>query len=461
MTKMKKNFKPFQAPGLPPYTLPDDGNNGYLRHCPDPSCPAYHRNFAPYWRLNEHMKTDHGWPRKSIQVSLDRRKNGRMKKPRSKSSSELYLGVTGPEPVPDLDDLPSKSSEARLERLRRKRMGQLVEGSPSSSQMAVESPMSGEMDEPRSARSDSSLSEMESVSSTPSRQGPEPVPEQMLDPELTRQPEPVFQPAPAFQAAPAMPIAPRPADPPKQEGVSLPPNPFRQQKPLASAPAPSRRRKPPSPKPAKPTKPAKPAPPAEDSDDVVMADDMADPPTPARKAPPVKKFDPNINASDESMRQVASLYFDQLSAKRGTSNHPQALLQLKHRLDNDLIKINTIIPTVEAASIIELYKNIGEHMTLKYGSREEAPAPTNGDINTTDTSNGDMRPPPRPIKPVKRRSQQAVTTADTSPVEMDVDAPLDGFHTFHVAPSSAHAMSPGAASKQRIKLNMTPSPKAM
>ena len=43
-----------------PYTLPTG-----IDVCPIEGCPAYHsgRVFKPPWRLNEHMKTRHGWPR--------------------------------------------------------------------------------------------------------------------------------------------------------------------------------------------------------------------------------------------------------------------------------------------------------------------------------------------------------------------------------------------------------------
>lgn len=190
-----------------------------------------------------------------------------------------------------------------------------------------------------------------------------------------------------------------------------------------------------------------------------MMDDLNDRPTPpAAVPPPARRVDPMINATDEQMREAATLYFDQLSAKRGTSNHPQALVQLKHRLDNDLMKINTLVPASEAASIAELYKNIGEHMTLKYGHREGAPPPPNEGLNASEASNGDMRPPPRPIKPMKRKSQSAVNASSSPAEDSEMIAPIDGYHTFHVAPSSAHAMSPGAAGKPKIKLNMTPSP---
>lgn len=52
----------------PPYTLPSGAD-----HCPVPTCPSRGRKFKPYWRLNEHMKTKHGWPRRTIQPSTDRR----------------------------------------------------------------------------------------------------------------------------------------------------------------------------------------------------------------------------------------------------------------------------------------------------------------------------------------------------------------------------------------------------
>ncbi|KAL9061152.1 MAG: hypothetical protein Q9162_000297 [Coniocarpon cinnabarinum] len=45
-----------------PYVLPPN-----IDLCPIEGCPAFRskRKFKPHWRLNEHMKTRHGWPRRS------------------------------------------------------------------------------------------------------------------------------------------------------------------------------------------------------------------------------------------------------------------------------------------------------------------------------------------------------------------------------------------------------------
>ena len=51
----------------PPFTLPPG-----LNRCPVPECPSKVR-FVPYWRLNEHMKMKHAWPRKQTQPHLDKR----------------------------------------------------------------------------------------------------------------------------------------------------------------------------------------------------------------------------------------------------------------------------------------------------------------------------------------------------------------------------------------------------
>ena len=55
---MKADIVPGQSE---PFTLPPGSD-----HCPIPNCPAWKngRIFRPPWRLNEHMKTRHGWPRR-------------------------------------------------------------------------------------------------------------------------------------------------------------------------------------------------------------------------------------------------------------------------------------------------------------------------------------------------------------------------------------------------------------
>lgn len=64
-----ENANPIHGPWVtdPPFTLPPG-----LNRCPVPECPSKIR-FVPYWRLNEHMKTKHAWPRKQTQPHLDKR----------------------------------------------------------------------------------------------------------------------------------------------------------------------------------------------------------------------------------------------------------------------------------------------------------------------------------------------------------------------------------------------------
>ena len=45
--------------------------------CPIEECPAFERLCHPHWRLNEHMKLRHGWPRKNTQPNTDRRLSGK------------------------------------------------------------------------------------------------------------------------------------------------------------------------------------------------------------------------------------------------------------------------------------------------------------------------------------------------------------------------------------------------
>lgn len=66
-----------------PYTLPEG-----IMQCPISGCPAHslHRIFRPPWRLNEHMKTRHGWPRKNTQPNTDRRLSKSLKNERPSAS---------------------------------------------------------------------------------------------------------------------------------------------------------------------------------------------------------------------------------------------------------------------------------------------------------------------------------------------------------------------------------------
>lgn len=75
----------------PPYTLPPGTYN-----CPVPTCPSHRRTFKPYWRLNEHMKMNHGWPRKQTQPNLDKRMGNQFRAEHKKRSS-AFLNEVGNE----------------------------------------------------------------------------------------------------------------------------------------------------------------------------------------------------------------------------------------------------------------------------------------------------------------------------------------------------------------------------
>lgn len=71
----------------PPYTLAP----GTTR-CPVPTCPGHKRTYKPYWRLNEHMKMKHGWPRKQTQPNLDKRMGNTFRAEHRKRSSAFTNG---------------------------------------------------------------------------------------------------------------------------------------------------------------------------------------------------------------------------------------------------------------------------------------------------------------------------------------------------------------------------------
>lgn len=108
---------PFHDP-LPgcarPYQLPAGTST-----CPIPGCRGYGNKFKPYWRLNEHMKAKHGWPRKNTQPLLDKRINGKSAK--FKSKPHHHTSSSSPTPTPLASILkqtqsspmtPSKASDA-------------------------------------------------------------------------------------------------------------------------------------------------------------------------------------------------------------------------------------------------------------------------------------------------------------------------------------------------------------
>lgn len=76
MSKNKRYYQPIHTiPGQSqPFVLPEG-----TRSCPLPSCPGYMRPCNPHWRLNEHMKLRHGWPRKNTQPHTDRRLSGKQR----------------------------------------------------------------------------------------------------------------------------------------------------------------------------------------------------------------------------------------------------------------------------------------------------------------------------------------------------------------------------------------------
>ncbi|KAI9662645.1 MAG: hypothetical protein M1831_002688 [Alyxoria varia] len=64
-------YVPVIAPETEAFVLP----SGTVT-CPIPECPRYQKPCNPNWRLNEHMKTRHGWPRKRTQPLTDKRLSG-------------------------------------------------------------------------------------------------------------------------------------------------------------------------------------------------------------------------------------------------------------------------------------------------------------------------------------------------------------------------------------------------
>jgi hypothetical protein len=75
----------------PPYTLPPG-----MDRCPVPTC-SNKTIFKPYWRVNEHMKLKHGWPRKQTQRNLDKRISNTFRKDHKARSLALSA-------EPSLDD---------------------------------------------------------------------------------------------------------------------------------------------------------------------------------------------------------------------------------------------------------------------------------------------------------------------------------------------------------------------
>ncbi|KAI9716195.1 MAG: hypothetical protein M1828_000421 [Chrysothrix sp. TS-e1954] len=59
--------------------------------CPVKHCSRYMKVCHPHWRLNEHMKTRHGWPRKNTQRHTDRRLSGAQRSGRY-AGSQLSSG---------------------------------------------------------------------------------------------------------------------------------------------------------------------------------------------------------------------------------------------------------------------------------------------------------------------------------------------------------------------------------
>lgn len=367
MTKMKKNILHFQAPNLPPYTLPTDGEGGYIRHCPDERCAGHIRFFAPYWRLNEHMKTDHGWPRKSLQPDLDRRKNGRMKHPRSKTDpnnpGSRYIG---PEPVPELDDLPSKSSEYRLAHPKKRRRtsdmkgGDDSEASPEATNGALEhvtnADQTEEPDMPPPAKK-----RRQSAFNLPSSNS------QLL--------APTPQAHQAFKAYNEKRWQVTVADPPQK----------------APAPPRPRVRVQPAPKP-------KPQP----QDSIASDSPLSEPPQSNPSTPPTAELSGNhsgpypfrelpvtqldggkspprvvnwtVNQPDSSLRVIASDFLHCVAPSTSTTeiSTPYPLRHLKHLLDSDKIRVNCILTRNEAKDIATIYSMIAQNAKLKSNSRSNS-----------------------------------------------------------------------------------------
>ena len=95
LSEYPENANPIHGPWVtvPPFTLPPG-----LNRCPVPECPSKIR-FVPYWRLNEHMKTKHAWPRKQTQPHLDKRLGNHFASNHRKrrSSSALDDSIEGDE----------------------------------------------------------------------------------------------------------------------------------------------------------------------------------------------------------------------------------------------------------------------------------------------------------------------------------------------------------------------------
>jgi len=95
LSEYPENANPIHGPWVtdPPFTLPPG-----LNRCPVPECPSKIR-FVPYWRLNEHMKTKHAWPRKQTQPHLDKRLGNHFASNHKKrrSSSALDDSIDGDE----------------------------------------------------------------------------------------------------------------------------------------------------------------------------------------------------------------------------------------------------------------------------------------------------------------------------------------------------------------------------